>query len=102
MPRSTRWRSKGGVVGTDRFWYEGPDRFRVDRGADQQLQRVDVLRNGGSLPGKIGLAAFDVGVHDRLAARGVTCGEQEQFGGRRVRLSIDLVQLRPNNEAACQ
>lgn len=29
-----RWRSKGGIVGTDRLWYAAPDRFRVDRGAD--------------------------------------------------------------------
>jgi hypothetical protein len=29
-----RWRSKGGLVGSDRLWYEAPDRFRVDRGAD--------------------------------------------------------------------
>jgi hypothetical protein len=29
-----RWRSKGGIAGTDRLWYQAPDRYRVDRGAD--------------------------------------------------------------------
>ena len=29
-----RWRSKGGLAGTDRLWYAAPDRYRVDRSAD--------------------------------------------------------------------
>jgi hypothetical protein len=30
-----RWRSRGGVIGDDRLFYQGPDRFRVERSEDE-------------------------------------------------------------------